>query len=95
MSRAEPEEIDLATYKRLATKLPRKRAKKTNLSIPRAEPFERDGLSGLLLRGWCTESNAQGHRLYKVGGVSTGWFGTQAQACAEAKRLEREGARDA
>lgn len=85
----EPEEIDIATYRRLSAKLPRKRAKRAN--IPRAEPFERDGLSGLLLRGWSTECNGRGFRLYKWGGVSTGWRETQAEACAEAKRMEREG----
>jgi hypothetical protein len=95
MTRTDPEEIDLATYQRLAAKLPRKRAKRPpRLDIPRAEPTERDGLSGLLRRGWSsrTRNNGTEWQLHEIWGRrrETQWHSDQSLACEEAKRIERE-----
>lgn len=86
----EPEEIDLATYKRLTAKLPRKRAKRpARLDIPRAEIAERDGLTALIRRGWSVQTpDCVRYRLYRPG-QDTGLCATAAAACEKARELER------
>ena len=88
------EEISLADYRRLTAKLPRKRAKRPpRLDIPRATDVPRDGLTGLIARGWSTRTRNGGaeHQLYQGWGLrlETGWHASQSDACAEAKALER------
>lgn len=86
----EPEEIDLATYKRLSAKLPRKKGKKPRADIPRAASDPRDGLTTLLRAGWSTRTRDGGkeHQLYR-GALSTQWHADQSDACAEAKEIEK------
>lgn len=91
----EPEEITLAEYKRLSAKLPKKRAKKKpKANIPRATDVPRDGLMGLLVRGWSTRTRNGGaeHQLYR-GAQETAWHTDQSAACQEAKLLERSSRR--
>lgn len=60
--------------------------------VPRAAPFERDGLSTLLALGWSTRCEWRGGalqwQLYQIGGRMTAWHLDQSSACEEAKRLE-------
>lgn len=93
---AEPELIDLATYRRLTAKVPRKAKKaksSASLAIPTAEPAPRDGLTTLLREGWSTRTRDGGreHQLYQSWGakLETGWYADQSDACTEAKALQR------
>jgi hypothetical protein len=92
--RPEPEEIDLATFRRLTARLPRqKRAKRTGaLAIPRAAPVERDGLSTMIKRGWsiATEGGERGVRLYRINGPTTDVYPTIGEAVKEAKQIDAE-----
>ena len=85
----EPEYIDLATYKRLSAKQPRKRVKRARrIDVPAAGPDPRDGLTTLLRQGWSTRTRNGGTewQLYQnwAAFLATAWHSDQSLACAEA-----------
>lgn len=88
----EPEEIDIATYRRLTAAQPRKRAKKKKRAdIPRAPRDEPTGLTNLLREGWCVQTpDCVQYRLYNRAVGDTGLCNSLREACDEAKRLTKE-----
>ena len=84
----EPEEIDLATFRRMTARQPRRAKRAPRPDIPRAETQERDGLTTLIRRGWCVQTpDCVRYRLYVPGGADTGLCESAKAACDKAKEL--------
>ena len=87
----EPEEIDLATYRRLTAAHPRRAKKAPRPDIPRAPRDEPTGLTALLRAGWSPQTfDCVAYRLSNPAIGDTGMQPTLKAACDEAKRLTKE-----